>query len=395
MRFPVAAILLCAAIAHAEEPSFEALGQASIVAGDTVRARERALEEAFRQAVEQAVATLLEPKVIAERASQLKLSVYPKARGYVTTYRVLQEGEQGGLFQVRVAAQVAVGRLARAVNAPQAVKPALAPRPKAVVCLVEKRAPAGWAPSSLEQQLVLAVGARGVEVTPLAGHCWPVKFGQGDDRVVWPDPDDLDDVGAGKAARDKGAQGAIVGTLAIVPAGTIRGTPLLVAQAKVSLHLVEADGRPSAVSDGTGEASGTTFAAAADGAARAALDRAARTLGPHIGAKWPTTAASGAGVILHVSGVERYAQLQSLLRVLQAIPGVGAVSPRRFEASGIDVMVHTAAPAPSLAAALARNTTDGEGVRFTAEPMGDLEIRVVVVPAPPAPQPSLPLAPPG
>ncbi len=73
---------------------FEALGQAPIVAGDRVRARERALDEALRQAVEQATATVLEPAELVARASDLKLRIYPKAKSYVSTYRILDEGEQ-------------------------------------------------------------------------------------------------------------------------------------------------------------------------------------------------------------------------------------------------------------------------------------------------------------
>src|SRR5262245_66371871 len=73
--------------AAAQEPLFEALGQAPIVAGDRVRARDRALDEALRSAVEQATATVLEPSDLVARASDLKLRIYPKARNYVANYR--------------------------------------------------------------------------------------------------------------------------------------------------------------------------------------------------------------------------------------------------------------------------------------------------------------------
>src|SRR6478736_4354428 len=107
-------LLLLAAPAFGQEPMFEALGQAPIVAGDRVRARERALDEALRQAVEQATATVLEPAELVARASDLKLRIYPKAKSYVTTYRVLDEGEQPpGTFQVHLSAAVATARLAR------------------------------------------------------------------------------------------------------------------------------------------------------------------------------------------------------------------------------------------------------------------------------------------
>ena len=72
MRTLVSILLVAAALpAAAQEPTFEALGQAPIVAGDRVRARDRALDEALRQAVEQATATVLEPAELVARASYL------------------------------------------------------------------------------------------------------------------------------------------------------------------------------------------------------------------------------------------------------------------------------------------------------------------------------------
>src|SRR5207249_1023511 len=106
-------LALAAAPARAQDPSFEALGQAPVVAGDRVRARERALDEALKQALEQATATVLEPDQLVARSGELKLRIYPRARSYVATYRILDEGETNGLFQVHLSAQVATARLAR------------------------------------------------------------------------------------------------------------------------------------------------------------------------------------------------------------------------------------------------------------------------------------------
>src|SRR5688572_11192803 len=131
-------IIVCAlaAPALAQEPTFEALGQAPVVGGDRVRARERALDEAFRQAVEQATATVLEPAALVARASDLKLRIYPKAKSYVDNYRVLEEGDVNGIFQMRLSAQVATSRLARdlAAGGPVATPKASA-KARAVACV--------------------------------------------------------------------------------------------------------------------------------------------------------------------------------------------------------------------------------------------------------------------
>src|ERR1700761_3081977 len=137
MRYVAIALAVGFALpAAAQEPLFEALGQAPIVAGDRVRARERALDEALRQAVEQATATVLEPSDLVARASDLKLRIYPKAKSYVANYRILDEGEQPpGTFQVHLSASVATGRLARDLSASPTNAPAAAARKlRAVVC---------------------------------------------------------------------------------------------------------------------------------------------------------------------------------------------------------------------------------------------------------------------
>ena len=388
----VATVLLAATVAHADDPTFEALGQAPIAGGDRVRARDRALDEAFRQAVEQAVATILEPQVIAARASQLKLSVYPKARSYMTTWSIVEEGDQGALFQVRVSAQVAVARLARDVQAPQAVKPAPAQKGKAAVCLVERREAAPWTPSSLEKELARAATARGVEAAPLGGRCAPAT--QGATGAA----DDLDDRQAGALAKGTGAQGALVGLVTARETGVVRGTALATAHAEARLHLVESDGRPI----GAATVERDDWDATADGAlaaaSREALDGALRAIGPRISDRWPSGGAAG-GVVAHVAGVEHFAALQALSRTLASTPGVGGVTPRRFDPSGIDLFIETAAPAGALAAALLRAPAETDGTRFSAEAIGDLELKVRVVPPPPPPPPpplpAAPVAPPG
>src|SRR5256714_9314602 len=137
MRAPLIAIIVAApTMLLAQEPMFEALGQAPIVAGDRVRARERALDEALRQAVEQATATVLEPGDLVTRASDLKLRIYPKAKSYVSTYRILDESENPpGTFQVHLSAAVATGKLARDLSTGTGTTPSpLARKSRAVVC---------------------------------------------------------------------------------------------------------------------------------------------------------------------------------------------------------------------------------------------------------------------
>ncbi|HUS64665.1 MAG TPA: hypothetical protein VMZ28_09000, partial [Kofleriaceae bacterium] len=180
----LAVVVVCAPVlfalpAFGQEPSFEALGQAPVVAGDRVRARERALDDAMRQAVEQAVATVLDPEQLVARNSDLRLRIYPKARSYVTNYRVLDEGDptQAGVFQMHISAQVSTGRLQRDLATPTVVGtplPRLSAKLRAVVCVnvqAEGGIPPGTGDKEGERALSALLAARGVETLPGPAAC--------------------------------------------------------------------------------------------------------------------------------------------------------------------------------------------------------------------------------
>lgn len=95
-------------------------GQAPVVGGNAVSARERALGEAFKQAVDQALNTILEPARRAAEGRTVNL-VLSRPRLYVTRYRTLEEGEVGPLYRVRLEAEIDENALERAfVHAPAA-----------------------------------------------------------------------------------------------------------------------------------------------------------------------------------------------------------------------------------------------------------------------------------
>jgi hypothetical protein len=345
----VIALLACTA-AWAQEPAFEALGQVTVTGGDHVRARDRALDDALRQAVEQAVATVLEPAQLVARSSELRLRIYPKARSYISNYRILDEGETSGVFQVHVSATVSTGRLSRELaTAPPAAETKL----RALIC----------APAPVEKVAKETLVARGVQILPPPEPCTPAD--------------------AAKSAQASGAQGAIVGGSEVAPEGNIRGTEQVAARAKVTLKVLEPGGK--LLADGNAErvAYDRTAEAAADGAARAAATETVRNLQPILAQRWPGTGdAVTGGVTVHVNGLQRYLDYGALMRSLSAMPGVAGVEPRRFARGEVDLFVRTASMASQLSAALDRAPPPGMRIRSTAEGEGALRVEVAAVVAP-------------
>ena len=90
-------------------------GQAPVVGGNAAGARERALDDAIKQAVNQALAAIVDPQTRAAQAKTLK-AIEAKARSFVPRYRTLEEGEANGVYTVRLEAEVDEAALRRRIE---------------------------------------------------------------------------------------------------------------------------------------------------------------------------------------------------------------------------------------------------------------------------------------
>jgi len=74
-------------------------------------ARDHALKDALRKAVEQGVGTFVSSESRVENFQLLSDKIYSQATGYVSSYRVVSEGPDGGLYRVVVRAKVKLSRI--------------------------------------------------------------------------------------------------------------------------------------------------------------------------------------------------------------------------------------------------------------------------------------------
>ena len=91
--------------------TIESQGVAAIVQGNLDISRDKAIEDALRNAVEQATGTLIENETLVENYQVLSDKIYSQSRGYVQSYEVLSEGAEQGLYKVTIQANVASGEL--------------------------------------------------------------------------------------------------------------------------------------------------------------------------------------------------------------------------------------------------------------------------------------------
>jgi hypothetical protein len=361
-------LLLCglAATVRAEEAWFESVGKVQVTGADRVKARERALEEALRLAVEAGSATVLDPAGLQAHASDLRLRVYPRARSYVATWRILDEGVDGEVFHVHLSAQVLTARLAHDLEPAQGSNASnlAATRQRAVVCFAAN----GAVPPSPEgaiRGIGTLLGARGVEAVAGPSFCT--------------------DEAAAQAARAQGAEGAIAGTLEASSAGTIRGTDRVAAHARAVVHLVEPGGRISAEATAEREAYESTLELAAQAAAKDAAAEAIAQLETALAAKWPANPGSASGVIVRLVGVARYLEYQQVARALAAVPGVASVEARAFGRGEIELHVRTTASASQLAGLLERRPLPEMRLEVQSADSGTLTLKVAPATVAPGP----------
>jgi hypothetical protein len=329
----LAALALPGLARAAADASFEAIGRAPISGGDRVRARQRALDEAFGKAIESAVSALLGAETLTRRAADLRLKILPKAKSYVMSYHVLDEGEvEAGFYDVHVNAELTVDRLRRELADRSSLpKTPVAGVTRALLCFSEMPAP-----PRLDAALRAMLSSHGLEPVPAVG-C------SGDEMV--------------RAARSSGARIVLVAEISAGPVTSIRGTALVGREGKLLLRLHEPDGRRSAEGDGDAAGFGVGASQATDDLGMRALAEAGRSIESALGA----LGGGGQGLVTaRLLNVHRLTQVTQVRTALERLPGVETVEPRRFlpgtagTTGPIELAVRTAQPARAIAAGLAR-----------------------------------------
>ena len=94
-----------------QSSTIESQGVAAIVQGNLDISRDKAIEDALRNAVEQATGSLIENETLVENYQLLSDKIYSQSKGYVQSYEVLSEKAEEGLYRVTIQAIVASGDL--------------------------------------------------------------------------------------------------------------------------------------------------------------------------------------------------------------------------------------------------------------------------------------------
>lgn len=213
--------------------SVEVEGYASIMGGRKDLAREAALQNAFRRAVEQVVGVALESKTVVKDSELLNDKIFSKSRGLIKTYRIVGEKVEGDAYRIMVFASVSRYKLEQGLDDAGLLLKKLG-KPRIAVVVVEQSSDGGRVPGGVvENHLVASMGKRGyalVDRQAMLAVEHEVVKGQGDytDAVV-------------RAAAAGGAEVVIVGQAVARSSSALSGTNLRPVQVTVTCRAVEVD----------------------------------------------------------------------------------------------------------------------------------------------------------
>lgn len=310
--------------------------EAPIVAGNAASAKQRALNDAFRQVVERSLASLLAESGTAAAPSglgPLKADLPTRARRFVRSYRVIEQGESVGVFRVQLEVEVDEALLRREVDrgrpAPSSTAPA---RPPLTVVKT------GLAPLDAQAAQAVAAALGGVGLASRL-EAEPVV--------------ELDDAKVRLLAGRSGGRAIVAVVASQTAEGAVRGAGVVATQCRMGIRIFLGGGGAAVAEYSATE---RAFAPTADKATADCLARVAASVAGQASAALPTSGGAGTDVraLTLVLNLVEPAALGPVLRALRKIGAVSSSEVRRIVVGQVELRVLTRATPPALVVALTR-----------------------------------------
>ena len=325
-------------------------GVGVIVANNTAQARDQAIQDALRLAVEQAAGTMVSSETLVQNYEVLRDQVYSQSQGYIRHYEVTNETTEGNLYRVTIQAAVAMGNLKNDLAA-LGLLMARKSMPRVMIMVAEQNIGMHywsywWGLKASTADLTVTENVLMQKLTSKGFHV--VDHAVASKNLSIKDPYKIESL-SNDAVQSIGnlydAEVVIYGKALAKLAGSVMGSSMKSAQADVSLRVVNTD-------SGQVIASATNHAAAVHPnevtagaeALKLATEAIADQLLDQVVKRWSQDVSSGSLIRLEISGIPSYAHLVKFKETLQQrIRGVKGVYQRDFDAgqAKLDVTVPT------------------------------------------------------
>ena len=357
--------LISSSFAGEPEPGLktvDATGVSSVSGGNAALARDAAVDDALRKAVEEAVGTFVSADTMVENFQVLKDSIYTRTEGYIKGYTVINESQTPGIYQVSVRATVAVGNIKNDLDAIGLLH-ARAEKPRVLFLMAEQNIGHKyyvfwwWGGSEYRGETVdLSVAEttlkeeflkKGFNVVDVSGSLGSIDIANSL-KVA-----DLTDDGARQIGRKLNAEVVVKGKAMAHEGPSTPGSSVSSYISDVTAQAIRVDnGALLASAKGHGAARHVSEVSGGSEAITRASEDIAGKLMDQILSKW----SAGANLItVRISGVSDYRKIADFKNIVKKqIRGVVNVYQRRFEGAEAVFEIEAKIPASQIADDLSR-----------------------------------------
>lgn len=348
-------------------------GAGVVINGDVALARDNALDDALRKAVEQAVGVFISSDTIVENFEVIRDNIYSKSQGYIQNYTITDEKAGDSLYMVSVRATVSLKSID---NDLQALGLLMARKgmPRLMVIIAEKNAgTAGdvpvWDPAqlSIAEEVIharfLKEGFTFVDRASLA------------ETSVYPgtEPNNFD---AQRLGSQLDAELVIAGKSLVKSSGNVAGTAMRSFQAAVTARAIRTD-NGVVIASTNAHAAAVHMDAATGGmeAIKKASEKVADALLSQIVAKWQQEVSSSMMISMTVRGITSYSDFVRFRKMLkEEIRGVKNIYQRRMKSGEATLDVEIAGTAQSFADEMAMKELKEFSLDITGVTQNSVEV---------------------
>jgi hypothetical protein len=332
-------LLLCS-YCYGQDRQVTVRAEGEIVGGNTLGARQQALIQAFRQAVEEGLGTLIESSTIVQNAAVISDNIYAKSQGYVKTHEVLNEGveAESSTYFVEVRATVNLTEMGTDLRALGILKDMMG-NPKILSLIQEVSTRSGQTSMIDESAASIAVEEA------LREHHFELVDREQVNKIrademarmgdlllnrLMDDPDAISRMA--KRAQEYGAQYLLLGS-SLIESETTSGTAHR-SNATFKCRVVDAaTGEKVALTQKAESGKGKDRNSADMYAGQRAGRIAAEDIIPQIAQNWSRRANEGIAYVVKLYGVKSYGkQGRRFINALKGFPGVTQCTRRMWDA---------------------------------------------------------------
>lgn len=374
--FPLFLCLILPAFAQ-ETKQISAEGVAS-VGSDPAAARDKAIEDALRRAVEQAVGTMVDSETAVENYQLLSDKIYTHSAGYVKSYKVSSETTEGNLVRVKIDAEVSSGELNNDLSGIGLLNRRMK-YPRVMVMIIEQNmlnTDSYWnqysvSNSQAESTVYEKLKAKGFNVVDSKAMRSGVHADEA--KQAWDGNNEV----AGRFSKRLGAEIVIVGEASSTrSANNIAGSDLLSVSTTITASAIKAGtGEIMAQSSSSGTAAHINEVAALQQAMQKASDKLADDLISGILKTWQQESSGTRALVMEVEDISQ-GELDKLKTSLEKMRGVTEVIVRNFSNGSAELNIQAKTDGQELSQSIAKTGFPGFKLVSTDVSVDRLEYRV-------------------